>query len=332
MWKLHLSHLCCPSCRGDVAIRNVSAGDGHLIQDGVLRCVDCDAKYPVIAGIPRFVPAENYASSFGVEWSHHARTQYDSHSGIPLSERRFFEETRWPRDMRGDLILEVGSGSGRFTEHAASTGATVVSVDYSMAVEANYESNGARTNVLIAQGDIFRLPVRANYFDRLFCFGVLQHTPDPRAALLALPEHVRPGGNLVADVYVKSLSKYVLGTKYWVRPLTKRLSPETLYRLVRRYIDAIWPLATVIRKIPRVGAALNWRLLVGDYTSEGLSGEILKEWAYLDTFDMLAPRYDYPQRLRAVREWLKQARLVNVEVGYGYNGIEIRADKPLDSS
>lgn len=328
MWKLHLRHLCCPSCRGDVHLRDVNADDGAVIEDGTLGCVRCDATYPVIAGIPRFVSSDNYASSFGLEWSRHARTQYDSQSGTLLSERRFFEETRWPRDMRGNLILEVGSGSGRFTEQAASTGATVVSVDYSTAVEANYESNGGRTNVLIVQGDIFHLPVRADYFDRLFCFGVLQHTPDPRAAFLALQSHLKSGGNVVADVYVKSFAKYVLGTKYWVRPLTKRLPSETLYRWVCRYVDAMWPLATVIRKIPRLGTPLNWRLLIGDYSREGLSGETLKEWAYLDTFDMLASRYDYPQTLGAVQKWAEQARLVNLEVSYGYNGIEIRGDKP----
>jgi len=90
----------------------------------------------------------------------------------------------------------------------------------------------------------------------------------------------------------------------------------------------MWPIA--IRRIPRIGTPLNWRLLIGDYSREGLSGEILKEWAYLVTFDMLAPRYDYPQTLGAVRKWVEQARLVNVEVGHGYNGIEIRGDKPLD--
>jgi len=94
-----------------------------------------------------------------------------SYSGIPASEQRFFSQTGWPRDMRGELILEVGSGSGRFTEQAAKTGATVVSLDYSYAVDANHASNGARDNVLIVQADVFAMPFRPQTFDRLFCFS-----------------------------------------------------------------------------------------------------------------------------------------------------------------
>ncbi len=97
------------------------------------------------------------------------------YTGSDLSERRFFAETKWDRNLAGEVILEVGSGSGRFTTPAASTGAMVVSLDYSYAVEANYAQNGHRENVLIVQGDIYRMPFRKESFDKLFCIGVLQH-------------------------------------------------------------------------------------------------------------------------------------------------------------
>ena len=64
-------------------------------------------------------------------------------------QKRFFESSKWSRDLKGETILEVGSGSGRFTEHAVSTGAMVISLDYSIAVEANYASNGHNKNLLI---------------------------------------------------------------------------------------------------------------------------------------------------------------------------------------
>src|SRR5437763_11214620 len=112
---------------------------------------------------------------------------------MKLSEKRFFEETGWSRDLAGEIILEVGSRSGRFTEQAASTGAIVVSMDYSYAVEANYASNGRRENVLIVQADIYAMPFHSWYFDKVFCFGVLQHTPDVRQAFLALPPMLKAG-------------------------------------------------------------------------------------------------------------------------------------------
>lgn len=321
--EAHLHHLCCPECRSDLELDS-AVGANRRVSEGSLRCTSCGAHFPVTRSIPRFVPFENYATSFGLEWILHSRTQYDATSGIPLSEKRFFDETRWPQSLRGDVIIEAGSGSGRFTEHAASTGAMILSFDYSNAVEANYASNGHRENVLIVQADLFKMPFPEGYADRVFCFGVLQHTPDPRRAFLTLPRHLKPGGLLAADVYVRSLRTYVLGTKYWVRPATRRVPPERLYHYTRRYVDVMWPIARRIRRIPKIGKALNWRLLIADYSNEIVDDETLKQWAYLDTFDMLSPRYDIPQRLSTVKRWCAEAELDDSEVVYGYNGIEIR--------
>jgi SAM-dependent methyltransferase len=240
-----------------------------------------------------------------------------------MTETRFFEETGWPRRLDGEVIIEAGSGSGRFTEQALNTGATVLSVDYSRAVEANYRSNGTYDNLLLVQGDLFHMPFPDGLADRLFCFGVLQHTPDPRGALRSLVPHVRPGGEIVADIYPKTFVKYVLGTKYWVRPLTRRLSPRTLYRLTSRYVDLMWPVARRLRRIPKLGRALNWRLLIGDYSGDIADDLVLREWAKLDTFDMLAPEYDKPARLRSLQRWCEEMPVAGVQVHAGYNGYEI---------
>jgi 2-polyprenyl-3-methyl-5-hydroxy-6-metoxy-1,4-benzoquinol methylase len=201
------------------------SGGGEILEIAEQTCKSCQATYPVVRCIPRFVPGANYASGFGFQWTKRAKTQYDSYSGVKLSEKRFFEETGWPRDLSGQLMLEVGSGSGRFTEQAASTGAFVVSLDYSYAVEANYASNGARENVLIVQGDVYALPLRTGYFDKVFCFGMLQLTPDVHQAFLALPPMLKPNGELVVDVYKKTFVRTYLATKYYARRLTRKMEP-----------------------------------------------------------------------------------------------------------
>jgi len=321
----HLELLACPACRGRlVCLRtDTDAASGTLIE-GCLGCSACGQEYPVIAGVPRFVPRENYASGFGLEWTKHARTQYDSYSGIPASEQRFFGQTGWPRDMKGEVILEIGSGSGRFTEQAARTGATVVSLDYSYAVDANFASNGSRDNVLIVQADVFAMPFRQRSFDRAFCFGMLQHTPSPSRAFAALPGVLKAGGSLCADIYKVSLWRTIIQTKYWVRPFTRRMNPDLLYARVRRWVDFMWPLAGVIRRLPK-GYAINWRLLVADYSFLGLQGQMLKEWSYLDTFDMLAPRYDRPATKDTFCQWAESAGLTDIDAYYSPHGVVLRA-------
>jgi SAM-dependent methyltransferase len=310
----HLRYLCCPACRGTLALEQAEYGSDNRVEAGDLRCHGCGARYSVVRYVPRFVSGQNYADGFGLEWNIHRRTQYDRTSGIDLSERRFYEETNWPTRLENEVVVEAGSGSGRFTEVVLRTGATVLSLDYSSAVDANYASNGDHENLLLVQGDLFNMPFPRGLADRLFCFGVLQHTPDPPLGFESLTQYVRPGGAIVADIYAKTFVKYALATKYWVRPVTRRIPPAALYRLTARYVDLMWPLARQIRRIPRFGRSLNWRLLIGDYSDVTHDDEVLKEWARLDTFDMLSPRYDKPASFRTVQRWCSEVGLASAEV------------------
>lgn len=318
----------CPACRTSLDLSAVSTSSGRVVE-GTLTCRQCGTVYPIVRSIPRFVPIENYASGFGLQWLKHARTQYDSESGLRVSEERFFDETKWGRTLTGETILEIGCGSGRFTEQAVATGATVVSVDYSYAVEANDASNGHHPNLLIVQADIYALPFRPRSFDKAFCIGVLQHTPDVKRSFMSIPPMLAPGGSMVVDVYKKPKPHLRwFYTKYWVRPLVRGLDPATLYRGVERYITFMWPLARLIRRLP-FGVQLNWWLLIADYGKRyELDDTQLLRWAILDTFDMLAPAYDLPQTLETFRSWFVEAGLENIDVHYGYNGIEGRATTP----
>lgn len=325
----HLRYLECPKCHVPLEMGSIGRQVVDRIEEGHLLCPSCAMSYPIVNFIPRFVGPENYASGFGLQWNIHDRTQYDMSSGVGVSEHRFFQESGWPRNLDGQTILEVGSGSGRFTIHAASTGAMVVSMDFSGAVEANYRSNGQKENVLIVQADIYAMPFPRRFFDKAICIGVLQHTPDVRRSFMTLTSMVRPGGSLVADVYKKPRwYKAWFYTKYWVRPLLRGLEPVRLYAMVERYVCAMWPLARIISKIP-LGRQINWWLLIADYRGVyQLSEDQLKQWAILDTFDMLAPAYDSPQTLETFRSWFAESGLEDIDVHYGYNGIEGRARVP----
>ncbi|MCK6419067.1 MAG: methyltransferase domain-containing protein, partial [Alphaproteobacteria bacterium] len=223
MFAHHLPLLRCPKSGSELELI-VDVTEHGQVKTGQLNAKVGDGRYPIINFIPRFVPLSNYADSFSLEWKTHARTQYDSVSGVPLSETRFFQETGWPRRMEGEIILEIGSGSGRFTEWALSTGATVVSLDYSQAVEANFASNGANTNLLLVQASIYEMPFEKEFADRAFCFGMIQHTPDPKKAFMAVPPFIKPGGYFASDVYRKSL-RTIIGTRHLFRLFTSRMEP-----------------------------------------------------------------------------------------------------------
>ena len=64
------------------------------------------------------------------------------------------------------------------------------------------------------------------------------------------------------------------------------------------------------------------------YDDLGLPPELNREWAIMDTFDMLSPVHDHPQSVRTVTRWFEEAGLVDIAVEYGMNGIVARGKRP----
>jgi len=310
MNKNLLGFLACPACRADLCIEAVGVAHGDEIESGSLRCVSCAKDYPIVRSVARFVPEENYAGSFGFQWNRFPRTQLDSHSGLPISRERFFAQSDWSaEELGGRCVLDVGCGSGRFAEIALSVGARVVAMDYSAAVDAARVNLHGRGTIDFVQGDVFGMPFRDGVFDYVYCFGVLQHTPQPRSAFLALIAPLRAGGKLALDVYPKIWTN-LFWWKYWLRPLLKGLPPEKLFHLVEQMVKRLLPLSRALGRIPAIGRAM--RRLVPVLNYEGiypLSREQLYEWSVLDTFDMYSPAHDHPQSERTLRAWLADAGL-----------------------
>lgn len=305
-----LEILRCPRCKGRLA----QEGNG---ESGTLRCVlDASHAYPVVRGVPRFVPAQNYTeASFGFQWNRFPKTQLDSHSGKPISRDRFFVSTGWPaEEMRGKWVLDAGCGAGRFAEVSLSTGARVVAIDYSSAVDAAQASLGSHPRLDVVQADIYHLPFAPESFDYVYCLGVLQHTPDVERSFAALVPPLRKGGRLAVDLYPRMWSN-LLWPKYWLRPVTKRMRAERLFPLVERMVRLLLPVSRVIGRLPLLGPRLRWFVPVVNY--EGvypLDDRQLYEWSVLDTFDMFAPAHDHPQDARTLRRWMTAARLDPIDV------------------
>lgn len=324
-----LRWVACPICKKPLSLDGPSLIPSFdELNDGELACSGCGALYPVENHVPRFVPRATYASSFGFQWQKHARTQLDSVSGTTISRDRFFKVTKWPENMADQTILEAGCGAGRFTEIALSTSAIVFSFDYSLAVDANFSNNGHSPNLHLFQADIYHIPFREAIFDKIFCFGVLQHCPDVKRAFMSLCPFLKRGGEIVIDVYNRYPWIYLMEVKYWLRPITKHMTHKKLYRIVEAVVPFLVPLKERISIIPFLWRYLAGFIPVPNYKGKyPLSPEQLLEWSILDTFDMLSPMYDQPQRIEDVRDWFSEARLTNVWVEYGPNGINGRGTK-----
>jgi SAM-dependent methyltransferase len=121
---------------------------------------------------------DNYCSNFGLQWNTFTKTQYDSHTGYPLTRNRLLKASEWNlENLKDKLVLEIGSGAGRFTEILLSTGAYVVSNEISDAIYANIKNNNSN-KIIFIKSSLYDLNYLNNFFDYVLCYGVAQHTPN----------------------------------------------------------------------------------------------------------------------------------------------------------
>lgn len=318
MNRFRIAEHVCPRCRSKDLLLDAAESLDDVIESGAIRCCSCGESYPIVRGLPRFVPPTNYAESFGFQWNIHAKTQLDSFSGLSISRDRLWEAIGGEKSLHGKRILEAGSGAGRFTQILLSSGADVTSFDYSSAVDANARNQGGSPHLHIFQGDIFNIPLAELEYDKVVCLGVLQHTPDPEAAFRSLARHVRPSGQLVVDVYRRSLPA-LLQWKYILRPITRRMRKEALYDLISSLAPPLIPLAKWLRSF---GGRFGARLVpIVEYSHLGLTPELNQKWAVLDTFDMYSPAHDHPQSLETVARWFRELGFQDIRVRPGLNGV-----------
>ncbi len=275
--------------------------------------------FPVVNGVIRIVNEGNYSDNFGFQWNKFQKTQIDREiRQSNFTKSRFFNETNWPEGGLENMdVLEAGCGAGRFTQvFLDSTKGTLYSYDYSDSVSANYRNNGHYGDRLkIFQASIYEMPFADNSFDKIFCFGVLQFTPDFKKSVKSLVDKAKPGSEIVVDFFAVNGWWTKIHAKYFLQPITSRMSHEKLLKKIEKNIGWLMKLHFFFNKIG-IGKLTNRFLPICDIKGtfpDGLTKEEQREWAILDTFNMLSPKHEHPERPAKVVKWFKE---FNTEVTF----------------
>lgn len=290
---------------GDAAI------DG-VIQEGFL--VSSTGRYPVIRGVPRFVPKENYADSFGWQWNRWARVQFDSenigkpmegHTGRMWRTICGLDDGANDAALDGKLVLDIGCGPGRFIEVARKKGALVIGIDYSIAADAAARNFKNDNDVCIVQGDALNLPFAEEIFDAAFSIGVLHHTPNPAGGGIEAYRILKRNGWLAISVYGKSGYYKYPNVQAW-RKVFAALWPYFSYRpaLIYTYVTVtlFGPLASMSRTLGRLCKIPFPFISMPD-----------RDWSLLDTFDSVTPSYQSGHESYEVFSWFKNAGYRDIE-------------------
>ena len=139
------------------------------------------------------------------------------------------------RQLRGlpiGRLLDVGSGRGRFLGAAKAVGWAVVGIELEPGMA---EATSRRFGVEVVVGDAISPSVRGS-FDVITMWHVLEHLPDPRAALDRAAGLLRPGGTLIVSVPNNDSLQARLGGDAWLHLDIPRhiyhFNPGSLSRLV----------------------------------------------------------------------------------------------------
>ena len=289
--------------------------------------------------IPRFVPLDNYASSFGLQWNLYRTTQLDSQTGLTISRDRLTRLLGGALDIvKEKKVLEAGCGAGRFSELLLEAGAYLNAVDLSSAVEANHKNCSSFPNYAVCQANILELPFVPEQFDIVICIGVIQHTPNPEKTMTALCKQLRPGGLLVIDHYTygyaSTLSRRILRTFLLRAPKSMALPFCSFLALVLWPFHRLfwhtrfWPFTSRTRILfYRASPLVDYH-----YSYPELGPRLLKVWATLDMHDTVTDFYKHLRNADEICAHLQECGMDNIEAYYAGNGVEARAKKRLGPS
>lgn len=306
-WLKYLSLPCCGTRPELLA----GPSRSQEVETGLLRCRACDRTYPIRDGIIHLGETSEYATSFGVQWKRFAGTQIDHLNGTLISEERLTEIAGGSLDfLSGAVVYDAGCGAGRFTAVAAAQGARVIATDLALgAVEACRRNTRALEKVVCVHAAPQHSPVQEGSVDVAMSIGVYQHTPDPPAYLRDVARAVRIGGHLVFWGYERRL-RSLAHPKYVLRPLARRLPAAQLLRMIECSAPRLLQLSDALRGL-RGGATLSRLVPIANYRGILPLEDVQRlEWAVLDTFDWLSPRYDRPIRYELVSRTLAAAGYV----------------------
>tara|TARA_B100000212_G_scaffold53002_1_gene34701 strand:+ start:10976 stop:11959 length:984 start_codon:yes stop_codon:yes gene_type:complete len=283
-----------------------------------------DTVIPVENSIPRFSPNQSYSTgNFSRLRDKFSDLQFDSKNNTTDRLNTILQRTNWNKEFFKDkLILECGCGAGPDTEILLSLGAKVVAVDIA-GLDIARKNLGNHENLLLLQADITNLPFSKEIFDIVWCHRVLQHTPKPKDTLKHILKFKKKEGYIFIHSYAKTLPQ-LLSWKYFLRPLTKNMNDNFLYRLVEKITPPLFYFTCFLRKIPPeiIGKILfkisqfiipirNYRFI--DKFSNKDNNFII-EYAIHDTFDALSPKYDSPTSKRNLIKIANQSDVKNFEV------------------
>lgn len=196
-----LTLVCCPDC------------GGTLVEDGAgLRCTRCSHIVTRGPGYLDLRPSTSFTEQTKyLDEALHGDARHETVSP-PLLQAgvRQWMLGRMLAPGPGDVVVDLGCGSGRSLVWNYASGATLVGIDV-----APYFANEALERADLVLGDLRRLPFRDGAFAKAYALDVFEHLSRPALGqvLAEMARVIRPGGQVFVYSHVRKNSSLAWGLK-----------------------------------------------------------------------------------------------------------------------
>ena len=245
-----LSLVRCPDCRGRLSQEQSGTGDEmlHFV------CTGCGRRYDSPRDYLDMRPRETFAEQTKyLDEALHSDARHERVSPPLLGSRIRNDMLRqFLAPAPGELVVDLGCGSGRALVWNRDMGATMVGIDI-----APFFSHDAREQTDLMLGDLRKLPFADATFDKAWSLDVLEHlSPEALDGMLAEAARVlKPGGSLFVYTHVRKNAPIAAGLR-WINALARQLERAGLIDMRQerlRKSDHLNPL----RDIPELEAVVR---------------------------------------------------------------------------
>jgi SAM-dependent methyltransferase len=204
MNKWLLNYLCDPVDHSPLKLVKPVYNKAGRIASGTLK--GKKHTYPIIDGVPRFVPQQTRQSvdGFGDQWNYF---NYDDFY-LQWLEQTVKHNFGKPDYFKGKIVVDAGAGHGMQSRWMAEAGAKhVIALELSHTVDDVMKRNlkGLEDKIDAIQCSIDHIPLRKNSIpDLVLCHNVIQHTPSVEKTAKALWAITKPGGEFVWNCYTRT--------------------------------------------------------------------------------------------------------------------------------
>lgn len=177
----------CPLCGATAARERYRFDPARWIPSTVDECARCGLLFKRLLPSARPLASyydERYAASD--YWSHEAEADHDI-------DRFLRVILRVAGEPAGRTLLDVGCGQGQLLRQAAARGFAVTGVEMNPWLASRARATGAE----VVEGDFLGSALDGRRFDVITMLDLIEHLPDPVAALRRCRDLLAPGGHLV---------------------------------------------------------------------------------------------------------------------------------------